>query len=617
MVPVISDFPLDPGVYVFKGLKEKVLYVGKAKNLRNRLRSYFQKAAKLEPRKQAMVKLIRDVSFIVTANELEALILEASLIKQYKPRFNIILRDDKNYPYIRITTAEKWPRIEVVRRVKNDGNLYFGPYIPAQAMWEAFDFIRRHFLIRTCGYSLDKPMRPCIQSQMKRCIAPCSDRISRPEYMKIVEDVRLFLKGEKKELLKKLKDEMHRLSDELRFEEAARIRDRITNLNKAFESQKIIAPELGDMDIIGSYGEGDGVSVQVLFLRNGILIGAKEFFIENVLSSAAQEAMHSFIELFYSKDIIPPPAILVSVIPKETGALCSWLSNKKGGRVRIESPSRGKKRELIRMAEENARIHFNSRKKAPADSLGGELKDKLGLYNAPTSIGAFDVSTIQGSEPVGAFIYWRDGEFKKDLYRRLKIREVQGMDDYAMMKEIVGRTLAKTVVSSQQSAVRPTKTEDNVVGTDLKSVPLPNLIIIDGGKGQLDVARRAMDELGVSVEIAGVAKKPDRAVLIDGRVIDLEDRSKASLLLKKIRDEVHRFAISFHRKLRDKRLTESPLEKVHGIGPKKRLELLRHFSGLENIRNASVEEIAKLKGFNKEVAEKLLEELRENGNAII
>jgi len=593
MVPVIPDFPLDPGVYVFKGVKEKVLYVGKAKNLRNRLRSYFQKSAKLEPRKQAMVKLIRDVSFIVTANELEALILEASLIKQYKPRFNIILRDDKNYPYIRITTAEKWPRIEVVRRVKNDGNLYFGPYIPAQAMWEAFDFIRRHFLIRTCGYSLDKPMRPCIQYQMGRCIAPCSDRISRTEYMKVVEDVRLFLKGEKKELLKKLKNEMQRLSDEMRFEEAAKVRDRIVNLNKAFESQKIIAPELGDIDIIGAYGEGDVVSVQVLFLRNGILIGAKEFFIENVLSSAAPETMHSFIELFYSKDIIPPPALLVSVIPRETGALTSWLRTKKGGRVRIESPSRGKKHELIKMAEDNARIHFNSRKKTPADSLSVEMKDKLGLDNAPTSIGAFDVSTIQGSEPVGAFIYWRDGEFKKDLYRRLKIREVQGMDDYAMMKEIVGRTLKNL--------------EDKI----------PDLIIIDGGKGQLEVARRAMDELGISVQIAGVAKKPDRAVLIDGRVIDLEDRSKASLLLKKIRDEVHRFAISFHRKLRDKRLTESPLEKVHGIGPKKRLELLRHFSGLENIRNASVEEIAKLKGFNKEVAEKLLEELRENGNAII
>ena len=602
----MSDFPLAPGIYVFKDVKEKVLYVGKAKNLRNRLRSYFLKSAALEPRKHAMVKLIRDVSFIVTGNELEALILEASLIKQYKPRFNIILRDDKNYPYIRITTAEKWPKIEVVRRVKNDGNLYFGPYIPAQGMWEAFDFIRRHFLIRTCGYSLDKKMRPCIQYQMGRCVAPCSDRISRAEYMKVVEDVRLFLKGEKKELLKKLKNDMHRLSDEMRFEEAARIRDRISNLNKAFESQKIIAPELGDMDIIGSYGEGDEISFQILFLRNGILIGAKDFFIENVLSSDAPEAMHSFIELFYSKDILPPPAVLVSVIPKDTGALASWLSVKKGGRVRIESPSRGKKRELIRMAEDNARIHSNSRKKPPADSLIDELKERLGLEKAPSSIGAFDVSTIQGSESVGAFIYWLDGQFRKDFYRRLRIKEVQGMDDYAMMKEIVGRTLAKTAVSSQQS---PTEGAEAAVRTQNTEgyIPLPDLIIIDGGKGQLEIARKAMDELGINTGLVGLAKKPDRAFLLDGRSIDLEDRSKASLLLKKIRDEVHRFVISYHRKLRDKRLTESPLEKVHGIGPKKRLELLRHFTGLENIRKASVEEIASLKGFNRELAEKLLE----------
>jgi excinuclease ABC subunit C len=591
MFQEFSKIPRKPGVYIFKAVKERVLYVGKAKNLRSRMRSYFLDSANLEPRKAAMVRQVRDFSYIVTDNELEALILEANLIKQYKPKFNIILRDDKNYPYIKIKTAEEWPSIEVVRKAKKDGNFYFGPYVPAQAMWEALAFIRRNFLIRTCGYSLDKPMRPCVQHQMKRCSAPCAGLVSKEEYRKIIDEVMLFLKGEKRELLKNLEDRMHALSEEMRFEDAAKIRDRIFKLQRAFESQKVVSPELGDIDVIGYYIQKteDGftrfnVAINVLFIRNGILIGAKDFFIDNIIASNEAEMLHSFIELFYSKEIIPPAVILVNVMPAEIRPLKAWLKKKKEESVNIEVPADGKKMELLHMANENARLHFGTKKKSTFDEILEILKDRLHLAKVPLSIGAFDVSTIQGSESVGAFIYWENGAFKNDKYRHLKIKSVAGVDDYAMMHEIVERVLVREHL-------------------------MPDLVVIDGGKGQLEVARKVMEDLHINTDLIAVAKKPDRAFILNDEIIDLEDKSKESLLLKKIRDEVHRFAITFHRKLRDKRLMESQLEKIPGIGKKRRLELLRHFGSIDNIRNASAEEIAAIKGFNSKIAKKVKETL--------
>lgn len=582
----LSEVPKKPGAYIFKGNRERILYVGKAKNLKSRLKSYFQHSARLEPRKAAMVKIIRGFSYIVTDNELEALILEANLIKQHRPRFNIILRDDKNYPYIKITTAERWPGIEVVRKTKKDGNLYFGPYVPAQAMWEAIAFIRRNFLIRTCGYRLDKPMRPCVQHQMKRCSAPCAGLISREKYKKIIDEVVFFLRGEKRELLHSLEERMQALSEEMRFEEAAKIRDRIFRLQQAFELQKVIAPELGDIDVIGYYREGDDIAVNVLFVRNGTLIGAKDFFLEKVLTSDNSEMMHSVIEFFYAKEIIPPEVILVNVMPDSARSLKAWLKKKRGEVVNIEVPADGKKMELLQMANENARLHFMSMRATNLEAVLNTLKDRLHLTKVPSSIGAFDVSTIQGSESVGAFIFWEKGEFKKESYRHLRIKDAQGIDDYAMMREIVSRVLSKEHL-------------------------VPDLVVIDGGRGQLDAAKMVLDDLGIGTELISIAKKPDRAFLLNNEIIDLEDRSRESLLLKKIRDEVHRFAISFHRKLRSKRVMESLLEKIPGIGKKRRLELLRHFGSIDNIRMATVDDIAKIKGFNTKIAEKILDEIKE------
>jgi excinuclease ABC subunit C len=592
MISKLSEVPPRPGVYLFKGQRERVIYVGKAKNLRSRLRSYFQDSAHLDPRKAGMVKTVRDFSFVVTDTELEALILEANLIKQHKPRFNIVLRDDKNYPYLKLTVGEEWPRIEVVRRISNDGSIYFGPYVPAQAMWEALAFIRRNFSIRTCGYMLDKPRRPCVQFQMKRCAAPCAGSVSREEYMRVVEHVRLFLGGEKRELVGRLEEKMERLADEMQFEEAAKVRDRIAQLRRAFDSQKVVAPELGDLDVIGSCRErgevGEGIAVQVLFVRNGILIGTKDFYLEKTVETGHSEVLHGFIEVFYAKEIIPPPVIAVNVVPDDAASLVAWLRKKRGGEVAIEVPGEGKMRELLLMANENARLRAQSRRRMPEEKVLDELRVRLKLAVVPRSIGAFDVSTIQGSESVGAFVFWEGGVFKKDLYRHLKVRTVEGVDDYAMMREIVGRTVRN-------------------LGENM-----PGLLIIDGGKGQVEAAWKATEDLTTAPSLVGIAKKPDRAFLQDGTFVDLEDRTPSSLLLKRIRDEVHRFAIGFHRKLRDKRLMVSALEEIPGVGKKRRLQLLRYFGSLEGIRKASVDEIAKVKGLNRKIAEMIIERVKKD-----
>jgi excinuclease ABC subunit C len=585
----LSQVPQKPGVYLFKASGDRIIYIGKAKNLKNRLRSYSHASSGLDARKSSMVEEIRDFSYIATDNELEAWILEASLIKQHRPKFNIVLRDDKNYPYIRITVTEEWPRVEVVRKIARDGNLYFGPYIPAQAMWEAIDFIRRNFLVRTCSHTLDKPVKPCIQHQMKRCLAPCSGDISAKEYRKIIDDIILFLKGEKKGLLKQLEKKMSGFSRDMKYEEAAQIRDRIARLQKAFESQKMIAPELGDLDVIGFYREESGsAAFSTHFIRNGVMIGARDYFVDDRLGSEDSEVFSSFIERFYSKEIFPADVILTSLVPSEKQPLLAWLERVKGRRVKIIVPKEGKKRELLLMANENARFHFLSRGKVFRDEIMSELASAFGLERQPVTIAAFDVSTLSGSDSVGAMIWWENGAFSKEFYRHLKIKLTEGMDDYAMLYETIVRTL------------------NNLDGQ------IPDLIVVDGGKGQLDMAVKALRNSGVDTAILGVAKKPDRAFLRDGRVIALEGRDRAFLLLKQLRDEVHRFVIGFHRRLRDKRLMESQLEKVPGIGKSRRLGLLKQFGSIDNIRKASPDEIAQIKGFTISLAEDLLRRIQNN-----
>lgn len=583
----MEELPHRPGVYLFKAAGERVIYVGKAKDLRARVGSYFRASADLEPRKQTMVRTVRDLSFIVTDTELEALALEANLIKQYRPKYNVVLRDDKNYPYLRIDPHEPWPKLDVVRRLKRDGAVYFGPYVPAGAMYEALRFIRRTFSIRPCRYRLDKQMRPCIQHQMRRCPAPCAGLIEREVYMQAVQDTILFLRGKKTELMDELEARMQQMSDELRFEEAAEIRDSIRALRAAFESQKVVAPELGNLDVLGMAREGADAACSIFFVREGIMIGARSFHLRGMGTMDAPELMREFVLSLYGESTLQPPqSVYLTEQPEDAVEIEQWLGGLRGARVHLVTPQRGKKHDLLNMAEENARHELERRKKEPHVDALEDMGRKLGLDHTPRSIGAFDISNLSGSEPVGAFVLWEEGHFKKDGYRKLRIKDVEGIDDYAMMREAVRRIL---------SDIEP-----------------PEVVMIDGGAGHLMAAMEELDELRLNnpPHMVSLAKDPDRIFLpCGGEQVNISDHSPSSLLLRRIRDEVHRFAITYHKQLRAKRQLSSPLEGIKGIGPKRRIALLKHYGGYDAMREASPEDMAKLDGMNIAAARAVKEAL--------
>jgi excinuclease ABC subunit C len=574
--------PRKSGIYLFRDGSNRVLYVGKAKDLRNRVRSYFQKSSALDMRKSAMMESVEDFEYTVTGNELEAFILEANLIKQYKPRYNVLLRDDKSYPYLKLTVNETWPRIEVVRRVQKDGARYYGPYVPAGAMWELLAFVRNHYNIPTCGYSLEKRMRPCIQHQIKKCVAPCSGEVDHAAYMRAIGEVRLLLEGKNARLIAALEKKMERLAGEMRYEEAALVRDRLRAIRKISESQKAVAPELGDVDAIGVSRAAGAGAFKVLFIRNGVMIGSRNFILKDTEGETTGYLVRNFVRQFYEKEILPPPEILSSAAPEDSALLCSWLSQKRGSKVRIAVPKKGMKRKLLDMAEENAAILLQAEAAAPKKDISEDLAAFLGTASVPADIGAFDISNIAGKEPVGAFVYWTDGAFRKDRYRHIRMDAVKGPDDYAMMKEMIRRTYKS-------------------LGNEF-----PDLVVIDGGRAHLDAALEVFREKDIGSNVIAVAKDPERAFL-PGRDAPLGlDEGSAALLLRRIRDEVHRFAITYHKKLRAKRVLASPLEQIPGIGKNRRFALLRHFGSIDAMRRASVEEISSLKGFHKGLAEKIL-----------
>lgn len=592
----LQQIPSSAGIYIMKGTKDRVIYVGKAKNLRNRLKSYFQNSFSLDVRKTKMVKETKDFDYVVTKNELEALVLEANFIKRTKPRYNIILRDDKNYPYLKLTVNEEWPRLEVVRRIVKDGSLYFGPYVPTGIMWETLKFIRRNFPLRTCRYDIEKPLRPCILFQMGRCLAPCEEshrtQLDRSRYLETVNEVKLFLQGEKKELLSHLQERMQKLSHELRFEKAAKLRDRLKAIEKVWQTQRVIAHELGDMDVIGLHRNKQEASIFMLFVRNGMVIGEKDFYLKKLNGIEDEELITSVIEQFYSKEMLLPPKVILPLKGKfKTQKL--WLSKKRRAAVALSTAKGEKESEVLKMALDNACHSFHAHKETKASHALGEvlmsLKKFLNLKAIPRRIEAVDVSNIAGSEAVGAIVVWENGNLIKDDYRLFKIKTVEGIDDFAMIEEVMGRYFKNLLKSGRK---------------------LPQLILIDGGKGQLTSTVKAMEPFALPIEIAAIAKakqgQADR-IYLPGKTeaAPLEPFMASTYLLQRIRDEVHRFAINYHKRLRAKRVLESPLEKIKGIGKTRRLLLLRHFGSIDAIRKAPIDEIASLKGMNKKTAELL------------
>ena len=588
----------EPGVYLMKDHAGHTIYIGKALSLKNRVRSYFQKSAKDE-KTEMMVRNITDLETIVTHTELEALILESTLIKKHRPRFNIILRDDKNYPYLRLDLKVEYPRLEVVRGLKKDGSIYYGPYVPAGGMWEILSLIRRTFPLATCKmeFKKDKPERPCVQHQIGRCLAPCSGEVDKDVYRDMVGQVRLFIEGKNRDLLDLLKKRMEEASEMMEYERAAELRDRIARIEGAFEKQKIISPGFENQDVIGIASEGGHTDIQVLFIRNGMLLGRKDFYISDVHGMADEDVLGDFLHQFYAKEMIVPAEVLLPLDVPDREVLETWLTGKREARVEVAVPQRGRKRELVQMASDNAaqslKEHLLSRKSKERILL--RLQEELGLRNLPARIEAFDVSNIQGTEAVASMVSFENNLPDKRNYKRFRIRSVEGQDDFASMAEVVGRKYARA------------KEE----GT------LPDLILIDGGKGQLNAALDVLIALGITEpDVIGLAKarsgeegsqREFERVFLPGveEPVILDPTSATTHLVARVRDEAHRFAIAYHRKLREKKAVRSELDDIPGIGETRKKALLRHFGSVAKVRQATVEELASVRGMTKGAAEEV------------
>jgi excinuclease ABC subunit C len=591
----LQNLPAEPGVYLMKDGRGHIIYIGKAVSLKNRVRSYFQKSAKDE-KTELMVRAIADLETIVTHTELDALILESTLIKKHHPRFNIILRDDKNYPYLRLDLKDEYPRLDVVRGLKKDGALYYGPYVPAGGMWEILSLIRRTFPLATCKkeFKKDKPERPCVQHQIGRCVAPCSGEVGKDVYRDMVSQVRLFIEGKNRDLVDLLKQRMEEASERMDYERAAELRDRIARIEGAFEKQKIISPGFENQDVIGIATEGGHCDIQALFIRNGMLLGRKDFYLSDVHGMADEDVLGDFLHQFYAKEMIVPAEVLLPLDVPDREVLETWLTGKREARVEVAVPQRGRKRELVQMASDNAaqslKEHLLSRKSKERILL--RLQEELGLRNLPRRIEAFDISNIQGTESVASMVSFENNLPDKRNYKRFKIRSVEGSDDFASMAEVVRR--------------RYTRAKEE--GT------LPDLILIDGGKGQLNSTLDVLMELGITEpDVIGLAKarsgeegsaREFERVFLPGveEPVILDPTSATTHLVARARDEAHRFAIAYHRKLREKRAVRSELDDIPGIGETRKKALLRHFGSVAKVRQATVDELASMKGMSNKAA---------------
>ena len=588
----LQRLPDRPGVYLYRDAKAQVVYVGKAGSLRSRVRSYFQESRPRDAKTDALVRQIADLEYIVTDNELEALMLEANLVRKHRPRYNIILRDDKHYPFLKLTTNEPFPRLLVARRVQSDGALYFGPFYPATAMRETLRLTRQLFPLRTCSIEIDGTLpRPCIQYAIHRCNAPCTGWETREGYAKTARDVQRFLEGKNDDLALTLTRQMEEAAAEQKFERAAVLRDQIQSLNKVRERQKIISTEEVDQDVLGVVRQGNDACVELFFVRKGRLVGQEAFFFDKVAGWSDGEILSAFVRQFYAKPVTPAPEVLVSEEIPECPLIEEWLSGIAKRRVQILAPQRGGKREFVAMAEANAAIalqnHLLSRGNRQ-QLVQEELTRALSLPGLPNRIEGYDISNIQGTEQVGSMVVWENGGMKKDDYKRFKIRTVSGADDFGSLREVLGRRFGHAL---EQGSV------------------LPDLVLIDGGRGQLNVGLQVLQDLGLDwIPVVALAKQQEEVYAADSREpLLLDPTSPALHTLQKIRDEAHRFAITYHKKLRGQRTIQSALDAIPGVGPTIRTSLLKTLGSARRVRESSVAELAAVPKVTPKMAQKIYE----------
>jgi excinuclease ABC subunit C len=600
--PPAGTIPEAPGSYQFKDRDGRVIYVGKAKNLRSRLSNYFQNPANLHVRTAQMVQTAESVEWLQVRNDVEALMLEYSLIKQHKPRFNIRLRDDKSYPYLAVTMADEWPRAMVRRGAKDKGTRYFGPYGHAYAIRETLDLLLRTFPIRTCSdHKFErhhKQGRPCLLFHIEKCSGPCVGEIDKPSYDELVSELCQFLTGDTAPIVGRLEASMASAASALEFERAARLRDRLATVRKAIEKQQMVTEKPEDLDVIGIEEDELEASVQVFYVRRGRVVGRKGFVVDKVEDLDAPALMARVLELLYTEPTLDVPReVLVPVVPSDVAFYEEWLEMLRGTRVSVRMPQRGDKRALQETVTKNAKEEFvRHRLKRSADHNSRAraltaLQDALDLPEAPLRIECYDMSHIQGSDYVGSMVVMEDGLPKKSEYRRFKVKTVAGNDDFAAMEEVLTRRLTALLAERDRPFVptegaRPRKF----------SYP-PQLLLVDGGRGQLNVAVRVLEELGLEDEIpvASLAKQFEE-VYVPGQAdpIRIPRASEALYLLQRVRDEAHRFAITYHRQLRDKRMIKSVVDDIPGLGPTRKKRLLKELGGIGGVKASSLDQLLAL-----------------------
>lgn len=608
----LKKLPSLPGVYIMHDSHDTIIYVGKAVSLKNRVRQYFQKSRNLGIKKEQMVEQIERFEYIVTDSELEALVLESNLIKEHKPKYNTMLKDDKNYPFIKVTVGEEFPRIMTARSMKKDKSKYFGPYTSAGAVKDVIELTRKLYHLRTCTRNLPRDVgkeRPCLYYHIKQCQAPCQGYISKEEYRKQVDSLLDFLGGNHKSILKELEEKMLQASGEMKFEEAAQYRDLMQSVEKIGERQKITDHPGEDKDIIAAAMENDDAVVQVFFVRDGKLIGRDHFYMKTAPGENRRGILSSFLKQFYAGTPFIPREIMMQEEIEDRELLEEWLESRKGRKVRITVPKKGTKEKLVELAYQNAKLVLRQDKerikREEGRTIGAvkEIAQLLGMKDI-NRIEAFDISNISGFQSVGSMVVFEKGKAKRSDYRKFRIQSVEGPNDYASMEEVLTRRFVHGMNEQEESR------RENLGSTYGSFTRFPDLIMMDGGRGQVNIALSVLEKLHLTIPVCGMVKDDrhrTRGLYFQNEEIPISRDSEGFKLITRIQDEAHRFAIEYHRSLRSKGQVHSLLDDIPGIGPARRKALMKHFKGLEGLREASVEELVQVESMNEKAARQVYE----------
>ncbi|UCD09491.1 MAG: excinuclease ABC subunit UvrC [Dehalococcoidales bacterium] len=599
----LQQLPQSPGIYIFKDPSGKIIYVGKAASLENRVKSYFYNQAQHTPKTRRLVRNVADLEFYVTNTEEEALILEYNFIQRHQPFYNIRLKDGKSYPYLKISLNEEWPRVFLTRQVQEDGGRYFGPFSSAKSLRQTIKVLRSIFPLRSCTKPINGTrQRPCLNYHIHLCPGPCVGAITRQEYMEIIKQVILFLEGKQEQVVRRLESRMRKASEALDFETAGSFRDQVQSINRIIENQSLAAKVKGEQDVIAFVTERDRAFVQVFFIRGSKLIGRESFTLQGVDSEEPEQIMTGFIKQFYGSASYIPPLLLLQHKVEDKEIIEEWLQGKRGSSVRIQVPSRGNKKQLVDIVARNANqglVQMKLKRQITSTDINkglSEIKKELSLPKKPVRMECYDISNIQGKAAVGSMVVFEDGKPKSSDYRRFRIQTVPGADDYAMLREVLRRRLKRFKNNGDS---KPDKNWDKI----------PDLMLIDGGKGQLNAVLEVMKETGAEfIPLASIAKQNEE-IFLPGKTkpVVLQPDSYGLQMLQRLRDEAHRFAITYHKNLRNKQTVKSALDNITGIGPKRKRALMRHFGSVRAIREASVEELTVVPGITQLLAQQIKE----------